>query len=224
MVALLALACAKNESAPAGAAAEPQSVAPETASAPGVEEEPGAAAAPMAEPSKPSTPPSPGAAPSPEAARGDIDGLDAAGGGGGPSCVGHNCPPPAPSREAKAKGSRADKKPSAIGSSVRLVGEPKLGGGLRRDLIRRSTESHVDDLAACHREQLQYKPDIAGELVVTLTIDEDGNVSKAELGEASNLGNSVIEQCVLSAIEGWRFDAPDGDDASVELRLDFSPE
>ncbi|PRQ07713.1 AgmX/PglI C-terminal domain-containing protein [Enhygromyxa salina] len=99
---------------------------------------------------------------------------------------------------------------------------PMINGGLNRDIIRRTASDHADDIRTCHGRALAATPGLAGTLVVALTIDADGSVSAAEVGERSAFASRDVEACVVALARGWQFPKPsDGERASVELAFDF---
>lgn len=109
-------------------------------------------------------------------------------------------------------------------SEVRLVGDPVVGGGLDRDIVRRRTKVQVKDVAVCHDLELRRSPGLSGTIVVRLTLDEDGAVEDAELvDEDSDIGSPATERCVLEAVKRWTFPAPEDGSATVEISLELAP-
>ncbi len=54
---------------------------------------------------------------------------------------------------------------------------------------------------------LQRNPDLSGRIVVTFTIDPQGNVARASISE-TDLDNSEVEDCVATRFRRFVFPAP----------------
>jgi hypothetical protein len=195
----LALSCmASSPSAPerVGDAAAPTAAAEQTAAAPA----PGY-------PSEPSDV-APEAA-SPESAAVRKESPDAA-------------PPPMPSRAPTPDPDG----PTTTRSQSRLdIAVPSINGGLNRDIIRRIASDHADDIRDCHGRALASMPELTGELLVELWINERGRVTNAEVtgGDVSRDLNDRVGECVIKLAMGWTF-ADAGGEGSFKLALDFANE
>jgi outer membrane biosynthesis protein TonB len=134
---------------------------------------------------------------------------------------------------AESESARADDGPNAKpvesktsrtgGSSSQLeIAIPMINGGLNRDIIRRTASDHADDVRGCHGRALAAMPGLAGTIVVALTIDADGHVSEAKLGETSTFASRDVEDCVLALAQSWEFPGQrGGEKTSVELAFEL---
>jgi hypothetical protein len=100
------------------------------------------------------------------------------------------------------------------------IAVPSINGGLNRDIIRRIASSHSDDILDCHGRALASMPELAGELVVEVTVDERGRVTLASL-DGDDTMTTRLGECVFALVTGWSF--PDaGGKGSFKLAFDFS--
>jgi TonB family protein len=88
-----------------------------------------------------------------------------------------------------------------------VVGEPDVGGGLTREIIRRVIRSHLHEIRYCYERELQKTPDLYGKVVVKFTILPSGNVENSEIFN-STMGNENVEGCMLARVVRWKFPKP----------------
>jgi hypothetical protein len=110
----------------------------------------------------------------------------------------------------------------AISRSKLELAEPMISGGLDRDLIRRRALDHEADILACHAKALDGNPELFGTLAIELKVDARGVVKDVELGQASELGERELVDCVLELASAWSFVGEATGEATVELGFELS--
>ena len=75
---------------------------------------------------------------------------------------------------------------------------------LDKEGIRRVVRTGLPAVRACYEDGLTRRPELAGTVTVTFQIESTGSVSSAS---ASGLGDTQVESCVASVVEGLRFPA-----------------
>ncbi len=79
--------------------------------------------------------------------------------------------------------------------------EPELTKSKMTPAIRSAITGKVSDLQRCYNEALIAKPDLAGKVVFTISIDQDGVVKRVEVGK-DEVGNGVAS-CAAKQIRTW---------------------
>jgi TonB family protein len=69
---------------------------------------------------------------------------------------------------------------------------------LSRAVLDRAASEHGRALSKCDGGE-----DLHGEVTVRFTIDEDGNVTRAQVNSALN--NPRVAGCILREVQSWRF-------------------
>lgn len=87
--------------------------------------------------------------------------------------------------------------------------ESEITGGLDREVIAQIIKSYLGQVLYCYERQLSANPDLFGKVAVRFTINASGNVETQKIGDTT-LRNSVVENCILQKIAGWKFPAPVG--------------
>jgi hypothetical protein len=67
--------------------------------------------------------------------------------------------------------------------------------------IREAVVSKVGDLQACYQDAIVGKPDLAGKVVFVISIDQDGVVTKVDIGK-DDVGYGVAK-CSAKKIKRW---------------------
>jgi len=95
-------------------------------------------------------------------------------------------------------------------------------GGCERTVIARVIARHSNEVRFCYESRLSNDPNLAGKLAVSFTIDPTGAVSEADVAQ-STLGDSTVEQCVLSRVRRWKFPEPKGGVCVINYPYVFQP-
>lgn len=88
--------------------------------------------------------------------------------------------------------------------------------------IRRVFEQHKGAIYAIYNRALRKDPEIRGKYVFHIVIEPSGAISKIEL-ISSELGNSALEQKLLTRIQVIDFGPEDVVATPVNYRFDFLP-
>jgi TonB family protein len=89
---------------------------------------------------------------------------------------------------------------------VTVLGASALAGekAVSDDQIRTTVDGHVADLKAC----MGQHGSATGQVRVEFTIQPDGKVSDAKVGQASS--NAKLDQCIAGSFRKWTFPKPKG--------------
>lgn len=98
--------------------------------------------------------------------------------------------------------------------------EGEGGGELERQDIEIVLKQRMGLIRRCYTRELRRDPTLQGTLKVRFVIDEDGSVKYSAL-RGSQLGNSIVEDCVVDEIKKLRFPMPRGD-GTVIVTYPFS--
>jgi len=128
-------------------------------------------------------------------------------------------PPPVASTDASAKPD--DTKPgtkkvgSTGGSSCgECTGEPNPG-------LTAALNGKAGQSRACYEKALSSNSTLSGRMTVSIKINQQGTVCSA--GVKSDLGNPLVENCVLQSFRGATFPAPKGGCVDAAVPLYFKP-
>ena len=130
-------------------------------------------------------------------------------------------PPPPPVASADASAKPDDTKPgkkvgsTAVGSACgECSGEPNPG--LQAALSGKAGQSR-----ACYEKALSSNTTLSGRMTVSIKINQQGGVCSASV--KSDLGNPLVENCVLQNFRGATFPAPRGGCVDAQVPLYFKP-
>lgn len=82
-----------------------------------------------------------------------------------------------------------------------------IDGSLDKEIVRRIVRAHIDEIRYCYNEGLTEDPELAGRVVIQLTLGEDGRASESKVA-SSDLSNDAVEECMANAMARWPFPAP----------------
>jgi eukaryotic-like serine/threonine-protein kinase len=74
--------------------------------------------------------------------------------------------------------------------------------------------SHLPEVQGCYERGRMDDPELRGRVTVRITIAPTGSVAATAL-DSSTIGDSRVETCILSAVRGWKFPAPNGGGAVI---------
>jgi protein TonB len=97
-----------------------------------------------------------------------------------------------------------------------------VNGGRDMESIRRVFEQHKGAIYAIYNRALRSDPEIRGKYVFHIVIEPSGTISKIEL-ISSELGNSTLEQKLLTRIRVINFGPDDVVATPVNYKFDFLP-
>jgi len=131
-------------------------------------------------------------------------------------------PPPPPAASADASAKPDDSKPGKKVGSTGGGGSPcgECSGepcpGLQAALSGKAGQSR-----ACYEKALSTNSTLSGRMTVSIKINQQGTVCSA--GVKSDLGNPLVENCVLQSFRGATFPAPKGGCVDAQVPLYFKP-
>ena len=129
-------------------------------------------------------------------------------------------PPPVASTDASAKPDDTNKPgtkkvaSTGGGGCGECTGEPNPG--LQAALSGKAGQSR-----ACYEKALSSNSTLSGRMTVSIKINQQGAVCSA--GVKSDLGNPLVENCVLQSFRGATFPAPKGGCVDAAVPLYFKP-
>jgi hypothetical protein len=146
--------------------------------------------------------------------RGEGIGITNMGGLGDGTCVGAGCGF-GPAR--LVRGTHVAKAPSPI-----RQGETIISGHLPPEVIQRIVRQNFGRFRLCYERGLAKNPNLEGRVAVRFVIDREGSVSNVANG-GSDLPDSSVVSCVISAYYGITFPPPSNGIVRVVYPLMFSP-
>jgi hypothetical protein len=106
------------------------------------------------------------------------------------------------------------------GEGVRArIGEMSLRGSLSREVVRRVTQRHINEVRFCYEQGLQRSGSLRGRVAIAFVIAPTGAVQSAAV-HSTTLGDPTVEQCISQAVRRWTFPAPEGG-GIVSINLAF---
>ena len=106
--------------------------------------------------------------------------------------------------------------------SLRPLGETITSGRLPAEVIQRIVRQNFGRFRMCYQGGLTRNPNLEGRVTARFVIDSTGTVSNVMAG-SSDLPDSEVKSCVLSAFYGLSFPAPDGGIVTVAYPIMFAP-
>lgn len=113
--------------------------------------------------------------------------------------------------------------PSASLGPMRVtIGTPVVSGRLPAAVVQRGLNGQRERLRRCYAKGLAADPALAGEVALRLVIDREGQVASATQG-GSRMPDGEVAACVVRALQGASFPAPEGGLVIVAVALRFTP-
>ena len=84
------------------------------------------------------------------------------------------------------------------------AGLAEIHGALSAAQVRSVVRRGIEPMRGCYERQLLEHPDLAGRIVLEITIAEAGNVQRAWVS-STQLPRSGVEACIADVAERWRF-------------------
>ncbi|HMA95805.1 MAG TPA: AgmX/PglI C-terminal domain-containing protein, partial [Polyangiaceae bacterium] len=106
-------------------------------------------------------------------------------------------------------------------SSMR-VGVTQVSGRLPAEVIQRIVRQNYGRFRMCYEQGLARNPNLEGRVQVRFVIDREGLVSNVQNG-GSDLPDSGVTGCVMSAYYGLSFPQPEGGIVTVTYPIMFQP-
>jgi hypothetical protein len=108
------------------------------------------------------------------------------------------------------------------GPQIRMATGHSVSGHLAPELIQRVVRQNFGRFRNCYEMGLRTNPNLTGRVTTRFIIDREGSVSTASNG-GSDLPDSKVVSCVVSAFYGVTFPAPQTGVVSVAYPIMFTP-
>jgi hypothetical protein len=72
------------------------------------------------------------------------------------------------------------------------------------EMVRSRLRQYMPRLGACYTQARNSRPDLAGDWLLTATVQTDGSVAAISL-VGQTVSDAVLEECVVRQVERWRF-------------------
>jgi hypothetical protein len=102
------------------------------------------------------------------------------------------------------------------------VGLSTVSGRLPPEVIQRIVRQNFGRFRFCYERGLTRNPGLEGRVSVRFIVGRDGNVSNVVNG-GSDLPDSAVTSCILSAFYGLSFPEPEGGVVTVVYPILLSP-
>jgi hypothetical protein len=102
------------------------------------------------------------------------------------------------------------------------MGATAVNGRLPAEVIRRIVRQNFGRFRMCYEQGLGRNPNLEGRVGVRFVIGRDGSVSNVGNG-GSDIPDSGVVSCVISAFYGLSFPQPEGGIVTVTYPIMFSP-
>jgi hypothetical protein len=106
------------------------------------------------------------------------------------------------------------------GSGARSLGDIKLSGGLTVTAVRAGVHEGASRLRACYERGLAGDPRLAGRVLVSFSVDENGGVS--DVNAESDAIPADVTSCIRAAFSSMTFAAPKSAPARIVYPIDFN--
>jgi len=102
------------------------------------------------------------------------------------------------------------------------VGTSIISGRLPPEVVQRIVRQNYGRFRMCYEQGLVRNPNLQGRVQVRFVIGRDGAVANVQRGD-SDLPDSAVVNCVMSAYYGLSFPQPDGGIVTVAYPIMFQP-
>lgn len=102
------------------------------------------------------------------------------------------------------------------------VGQTTVSGRLPPEVIQRIVRQNYGRFRLCYEQGLTRNPNLEGRVMTRFAIARDGSVASAS-NAGSDLADSAVVGCVVSAFYGLSFPTPEGGIVTVAYPILFSP-
>ncbi len=109
------------------------------------------------------------------------------------------------------------------GPSIHPAGSTVVSGHIPPEVVQRIVRQNYGRFRMCYETGLRSNPNLSGRVTTRFVIGRDGSVANASNG-GSDLADSGVVSCVVSAFYGLSFPAPENGVVSVSYPIAFSPE
>jgi hypothetical protein len=105
---------------------------------------------------------------------------------------------------------------------VMRPGKTEVSGRLPPEVIQRIVRQNYGRFRMCYEQGLARNPNLEGRVQVRFVINREGTVSNVQNG-GSDLPDSAVTSCIISAYYGLSFPQPEGGIVTVSYPIMFQP-
>jgi hypothetical protein len=106
------------------------------------------------------------------------------------------------------------------GSGARAAGDIKLSGGMTVTAVRAGVREGAGRLRACYEHGLAANPHLAGQVLVSFSIDDHGAVT--DVDAHSDVIPGDVTSCIRDAFSSMTFAPPKSAPAKIVYPIDFN--
>ncbi|MFV8754453.1 AgmX/PglI C-terminal domain-containing protein [Nannocystaceae bacterium ST9] len=114
---------------------------------------------------------------------------------------------------------RVDELAPRIGVPRVMTPPPSVEGDLDREVVRRVTRAHTNEVRRCYDAALGDAPRTSGRVVLDYSITSEGRVSVVAV-TTDTLNDDEVSTCMARRLKSWRFPKP-GDRKPVAVSQEF---
>jgi hypothetical protein len=108
------------------------------------------------------------------------------------------------------------------GRTTVTLERPTVTGAMSRDVVRRVTQRHLNELRFCYEQGLAHRPDLGGTVEATWSLDPSGRVVEAQVTNVDGNLDPTTLACMQRAWSRWTFPAPEGERPRITQRVRLS--
>lgn len=108
----------------------------------------------------------------------------------------------------------------AMSGPIVRVSPPSVQGSISPEVIRRVVLRNLGQVQRCYEMAMQRNPALAGRIGLRFVIDPTGAVTASSV--AQSLGDTLLDQCLITAVQRWVFPAT-GSVVTVVYPFNFTP-
>jgi hypothetical protein len=114
---------------------------------------------------------------------------------------------------------RVDDLAPRLGVPRVMTPSPSVEGDLDREVVRRVTRAHINEVRLCYDAALGDAPRTSGRVVLDYSITSEGRVSVVAV-TTDTLNDDEVSTCMTKRLKSWRFPKP-GDRKPVTVSQEF---
>lgn len=95
-----------------------------------------------------------------------------------------------------------------------------IDGTMNTDAVARTIRLGMGAVTSCYQRALKRNPNLSGKIVVRLSINTMGAVTKVAI-DSDSIGDPQVTSCIQSYASRWRFPPPEGGTAEVAVPFVF---
>lgn len=114
------------------------------------------------------------------------------------------------------------KSQTMVKGAVKASAVEEVDGNLDPKQITAAIKSRLPGIKQCYEQALKRNPKLAGKIVITFVIDENGRVAEARV-DSDSLGDGQVASCIAGLVKRVRFPKPDSGTVQASFPFVFTP-